>query len=380
MTGTGPVKQAEKEVLSYLGGYGHTRLFWKGRVAFYAILEALDIGDGDEVIVPGFTCVAVPNAILYRGAIPVYVDVNPDTYTITADAIEDALTGETAAVLAQNSFGLAPDLDAIADVLPKDIPLIEDCAHGLGGEYRGQPNGTVADAAFFSTQWSKPISTGIGGIAYTSDESIGKQLDAVWQSYKEPSRIEQTIIHNQLLVYDTFFRPSLYWPLAKAYRFLTQKTGLMEGSSTSEELTTPERPSGFEKRMGRPQATRLLSALSNLDQHVQLRRAHAENYDRWVSDFGFGSATRTDYAKHSFLRYPVEVADKEGAIKRAKERRVKLGTWFTSPIDPIEKNLSQWAYQPGSCPVAESICDRIVNLPTDHLVNRDDVEYVLKGG
>ncbi|MFD1646078.1 DegT/DnrJ/EryC1/StrS family aminotransferase [Haloarchaeobius litoreus] len=379
MTTDASLARAERATVSYLGGGGQAALFWKGRVALYALLAALDVGDGDEIIVPGFTCVAVPNAIMYRGATPVYVDIDPETYTITAAAVEEALTPNTEVVLVQNSFGLAPDLDAINAVVPDDVALVEDCAHGLGGAYRGQPNGTVADAAFFSTQWSKPVSTGLGGIAYTTDDVIADALREVWQSSPAPTARERTVVRAQLLAYDLLFRPSLYWPLAKAYRFLTQRTGFMEGSSTSSELSSPSQPPGFEKRMGPAQADRLVSELAVLDERVARRRAHASTYDQWVAQFGLDPAPRAEYATHSFLRYPVEVEDKEAAISRAKERRVRLGTWFSTPIDPVEDGLARWDYEMGSCPVAESVCRRIVNLPTEQLVDRDDARFVLMG-
>ena len=105
-------------------------LFGKGRVALYAILRALDIGRGDEVIVPAFTCVAVPNAILYAGAGPVWVDIDPATYTIDPAAVENAISSRTRAVLAQNTFGLSAELDAIMAIAERHhLTVVDDCTH-----------------------------------------------------------------------------------------------------------------------------------------------------------------------------------------------------------------------------------------------------------
>ena len=153
----------------------HITLFWKGRVALYAILRALGIGRGDEVIVPAFTCVAVPNAVLYTGAVPVYADIDEATYTLDPASVAAAMSPRTRAVLAQNTFGLSSDIEALSALAaPRGAVVIDDCTHGLGGAYRGQPNGAAADAAFYSTQWSKPISTGLGGIAVARDAALAR--------------------------------------------------------------------------------------------------------------------------------------------------------------------------------------------------------------
>ena len=110
-----------------------------------------------------FTCVAVANAVMYVGATPRYVDIDAATLTVDVPAIEAVLASNTKVILAQNTFGLSPDIDAILALAKKrgGIRVIDDCAHGFGGRYKGMPNGAIADASFFSTQWNKPYSTGL---------------------------------------------------------------------------------------------------------------------------------------------------------------------------------------------------------------------------
>ena len=86
-------------------------LYWKGRVGFYALLKANGIGKGDEVIIPGFTCVVVPNAIIYLGAKPVYVDVNKDTFNTTLNHIKEKVTTKTKCIVIQNTFGLSSEIE-----------------------------------------------------------------------------------------------------------------------------------------------------------------------------------------------------------------------------------------------------------------------------
>src|SRR5689334_23149354 len=114
-------------------------LFWKGRVALYSILSALDVKENDELIRPAFTCVVVPNAIIYLGAKPVYVDIDPSTYNMDVSKLESKITGKTKVIIAQNTFGLSPDIDSIVSIASRHkIAVIEDCAHGFGGTYKSK--------------------------------------------------------------------------------------------------------------------------------------------------------------------------------------------------------------------------------------------------
>ena len=168
----------KQELAKYLSlDPSYITLFWKGRVALYAILKAIGIKEGDEIILPAFTCVVAVNPVIYLGARPVYVDIDPMTYNMDISRLKRKITKKTRAVLAQNTFGLAPDLDRIFEVANKhNLMVIEDCAHGFGGYYKGRPNGTIADVSFFSTQWNKPFSTGLGGFAVTKNPEIAERL------------------------------------------------------------------------------------------------------------------------------------------------------------------------------------------------------------
>ncbi len=95
--------------------------FWKGRVALYAILKALNIRPGDEVIMPAFTCVVVPNAVIYLQGLPVYVDIDPHTYNMDINKIENKITPKTKFIIAQNTYGLSSDLDAINGIAQRTI-------------------------------------------------------------------------------------------------------------------------------------------------------------------------------------------------------------------------------------------------------------------
>lgn len=107
-------------------------LYWKGRVALYAILKALQINEGDEVIIPALTCVVVPNAIIYAGLKPVYIDVEEATFNMNTSLIESSITKKTKVIICQNTFGLSSNIEQILLIARKyNLLTVEDCTHGL---------------------------------------------------------------------------------------------------------------------------------------------------------------------------------------------------------------------------------------------------------
>ncbi|NSW84039.1 MAG: DegT/DnrJ/EryC1/StrS family aminotransferase [Syntrophothermus sp.] len=364
----------------FLESNGSVFFFWKGRVAIYVLLKAIGVGSGDEVILPGFTCVVVPNAVLYLGAKPVYADIDPQTYNITAETIEPLISPRTKVIIAQNTFGLSPDLDPIMALAEQHgIYVIEDCAHGLGSTYKGRPAGTSTHASFFSTQWSKPISTGLGGIAYVRDEVLVHKVAAIVEQLTPPRMMEQAILAAQVFVRPLANRPALYYPLVEAYRFLTQKVGLSVGSSVGDELLSVQMPHGYLKRMGGFQRRALQRGLKTLPQRVRQRQLVAEQYDTFFRNTAIQPSARPDYAEHSMLRYPIRVPDKAKILERARRLRIPVGDWFVSPLHPVEGELSQWGYQAGQCPEAEKACAEVINLFTDHALSHQQLSALFDG-
>lgn len=351
-------------------------------MALYTLLKALGVGPGDEVIIPGFTCVVVPNAVLYLGATPVYADIEADTYNLSAATVEPLISPRTKAIVAQNTFGLSADLDPIMTLARRhNLMVIEDCAHGLGGHYRGRPNGTVAHAAFFSTQWSKPISTGLGGVAYTQDNSIAQKIEQALEEMKlpGPGLGQQAILGMQLLLRPLADQPALHYPLIDAYRFLTQKLGLSVGSSSSRELETIKMSSGYGQRMGNLQRWGWKYGLSSLEAKTQERQKTAAQYDDFFAKTYVTLPYRPGYALHAMLRYTIRVPDKAHLLNKARKLRIPVGDWFVSPLHPVTGDLSQWGYRPGQCPVAEQVCREAVNLLTDQPLSQRQLAVLFDG-
>jgi dTDP-4-amino-4,6-dideoxygalactose transaminase len=354
--------------------------FWKGRVAFYHILKAMGVGAGDEVILPAFTCVAVPSAIVYLGAKPVYVDIEAATFNMDASLLASKISSRTKVVVAQHTFGLPAPMDAIRHAIAasgraKQIKIVEDCAHAFGSMLGGVLVGSLGDAAFFSMQWSKPFTTGLGGVAVTGDESLRQQLAALQRRAAAPDWRAVMMLRAQYAVHAALYRPRLFWVARGAYRFAT-RLGIGVGSSSAEELEIRQprdygwRASGFQSRLMREQIAAARRAIVHRKTIVAL-------YEAALSEAGFELPRVDADCQPVFLRYPILVADKTKALEQARQAWLEIGDWFVSPLHPNRDGWQKVKYRRGECPVAEKVCAHVINLPTHRGVSEAEAARVL---
>ena len=166
----------------------------------------MGVKENDEVIIPAFTCVVVPNAILYLGAKPVYVDISIENYNTDINKLKEAVTSKTKVIICQNTFGLSSNIDEIIQLAEQhNLFTIEDCTHGFGGFYNGKPNGSHCDAAFYSTQWNKPYSTGIGGFLVVNNNRFVNEVKIL-----ESKKIKPTFFDNLVLATFNFIQAVFY--------------------------------------------------------------------------------------------------------------------------------------------------------------------------
>ncbi|MCB0705728.1 MAG: aminotransferase class I/II-fold pyridoxal phosphate-dependent enzyme [Saprospiraceae bacterium] len=340
-------------------------LFWKGRVGFYGLLKALGVGPGDEVIIPAFTCVVVPNAILYLGAVPIYADVESETYNMAVDSVKRHISSKTKVIVAQNTFGLSADLEKLATLANgAGIRLVEDCTHGFGGFYQERPNGTIADAAFFSTQWNKPFSSGLGGIVACRDQALALSMRDWEKQLPAPAFLKRLSLGVQILARKYLLTPGLYWTLLKIYRYLSQK-GWVTGSSSGAELDSAQMPADYLTGMGAVQKRTGLKALENWPENYAHRLKIAAIYSDCLKKLGYPAISVPEYASHTFIKYPVLVRDRDYIFRKAEEAKIPLGDWMLSPIHPIQSNFEEWCYPYGENPTAEFLSAHVINLQTD---------------
>lgn len=351
-------------------------LYWKGRVALYAILKAMGIGEGDEVIIPAFTCVVVPNAILYLGAKPIYVDITAETYNINVELIEDAITAKTKIIICQNTFGLSSDIEQIISIAKKyNLFTIEDCTHGFGGFYNGKPNGSYCDAAFYSTQWNKPFSTGIGGFSVINNPNLIDKINNL-----ESKKLKTTLFDNvtlaALILFRKYFINRLtHYKFVQLYRFLSTKN-LIIGSTQGSELTELKLPENYFKDISTIQVLAGIKRLRKLNDLNELRKINAERYTSFLSKNNKKYIDEKFFGNHLFLKYPILVKNRELFLVSAQKENVILGDWFHSPLYPVKEELTLWKFDSEKFPIATKISEKIVNLPTDVTDNTDVIRFL----
>lgn len=344
-------------------GLDHAFAFWKGRVAMYAILRALGVGEGDEVILPGYTCVMDVNPVKYLGACPVYVDIEPATYNVDVSLLEARITPKTKVIVAQHTYGYPCEMDAIMDIAARHgITVVEDCCLALGSKYKGRTCGTFGAASYFSFQWNKPFTTGVGGMATTDDANLARKIEQVCEEdlHAPPTRAA-LMLAAQRLVYRAVIYPKTTAYITNLFRWLTKK-GLVVGSSSTAEFE-PKMSDDFFMGMSAGQARSGLRQLRKLDRNLAHRREMGRLYDELLREANWPAGEIPDYMDPVLVRYPVRVADKARAIAEAPGARVELGTWFECPLHPMETPMAMYDYEDGMCPVAEAACREVVNVP-----------------
>ena len=340
-------------------------LYWKGRVALYAILKAMGVQKGDEVIVQGYTCVVVANAILYLGAKPVYVDIDSNTYNMNLRKLTEAITNNTKVVICQNTYGLSSNLEEIQKIASeKGIYTIEDCTHGFGGYYRGIPNGSSCDASFFSTQWNKPFSTGIGGFAVIHNHCLMKKMIERENQKISPNFKECIELSIMYFVRGWLVNDITYWSMVNLYRWLSRKN-IVIGSSSGEEVTSIRMPNDYFKGMSVTQMKKGIKNIRRLKDVNIRRKKCAAVYTDFLVDKKKNHVKEELFSDHMFLRYPLLVNDRDEFRKKAEREKIILGEWFEAPVYPCYGNMRMWGVKEKDIPVSMDICKKIVNLPTD---------------
>lgn len=151
-----------------------------GSVSLRLALIACGVRPGDEVIVPPYTFIATASVVLEVNCVPVFVDIDPDTYNLDPTKIEAAITERTRAVIPVHFAGLVCDMDAILAIAQKhNLRVIEDAAHAHGAEYKGKKLGSIGDAGSFSFQSSKNLTSGEGGIVITNDDDLYQLMNSL---------------------------------------------------------------------------------------------------------------------------------------------------------------------------------------------------------
>jgi len=371
-----PIDRYKNKVCEYLS-VDDVFLYWKGRVGLYVVLKALNLQQGDEVVVQGYTCVVVANAILYAGATPVFTDIDIGSFCTSAKSIEEKITAKTKVIIAQNTYGLTYQLDSIAVLAKKHgIVTIEDCTHGFGGSYQGQKNGKICDFVFYSTQWNKPFSTGLGGILVVNNQDYLPAVKKIDSECLEPTFLESSQLQFLVQFKSRIVGGRAFDIFRDLYRALS-RLGVIPGSSSTVEVQSTEMPDQFLKKFPERLSTIGMKALNGLDEKMTERAEMSVWYSQTLSSMGKNHVSDELFENHGCLTYPLLVEDKEAFAAAARNLRIPLGDWFNSPLHPVTIPLDVWGVDIIELPVATYCSKHVVNLPTDS-IDKTDVMKLLE--
>lgn len=357
------IDKFEKQLAQYLQVLD-CACFAAGRMALYVILESLNIGQEDEVIIPAYTCVVVPNAIIYRGAKPVYCDIETERFSIDPAKLERCITPRTRAIIAQHTYGIPCRIKEVTEIARKHrITIIEDCAHALGGKLNGEKLGGIAPVSFSSLDHTKMISTGTGGFTSTKDPELARKIRQIKQRSGFITERQLTkLIFGYLYSY-ILSNPYIF-PAGKYVWFLLGKLKCCFDFKDYLRLKIPD-SYPFPAQLSNIQSKLGISQLSDLNKNLDHRKKIVRRIDAVLK--ANQSIINDKSLSPSWLRYPFLVENRSLFLKKTA-KYFQFGIWFSTIAQNRWVHFEQIHYTKGSCPVAEWVTNHIVSIPTHYRI------------
>jgi perosamine synthetase len=348
--------------------------FASGRMGFYSILKIVGVKKGDEVIIPSFTCVVVPNAILYCDAKPIYCDINKDDFNINLSKIESLITPNTKILYAQHTFGQMCDISSIMDLAKKyNLIVVEDAALSLGAKLDRYYSGTIADFGYFSTDRSKIVNTGLGGIVSVNnaiyvDKFIKYYADVPYVGERYTRKIFYTFILNLITLH-----PYLYW-LGKFINAILTKLNIMkyfldEKITDKAEILDYPYPSKLSNIFASIGVTQIIGLNYNIKSRKKIANFYNEILKIYTNHYIYNE-------ENVFLRYGFLVKNRDYWETRFA-KNIDLSIWFKTVASGRQTDFNQIYYKVGSNVVSEYVCDHIFNLPTHNLISPERLKVLL---
>jgi perosamine synthetase len=301
-----------------------------GTVALHLALAALDISSGDEVIVPTLTFIAPANAVRYTGAVPVFIDSNPDYWCLDPEKIEEKITRKTKAIIPVHLYGHPCNMEPISEICRKHgLLIIEDCAEAHGAEYKNKKVGTFGTISCFSFYGNKIITTGEGGMCLTDNEELAEKMRMLRDHGMSPER--------------------KYW----------------------HEMI------GFNYRMTNLQAAIGVAQLKRLDKFIEKKRKIAKIYNQSLKDVKeLILPPEMPWAKNVYWMYSLLVKNtgrisRDCFIKKLADSGIDSRPFFY-PIHTMPPYKENVAY-----PIAEKLSQEGLNLPSSVKLSEDDLKKIV---
>ncbi|HXH19435.1 MAG TPA: DegT/DnrJ/EryC1/StrS family aminotransferase [Chitinophagales bacterium] len=320
------VRKFELEFASFLG-VKHCIGCGNGTDSLEILLKTLGIGAGDEVLVPAMSWISTSEAVSAAGAVPVFVDVLPDYYTINPAKIEEKITVRTKAILPVHLYGLPAEMDEIMRIAKKHgLKVLEDCAQSHGAIYRGRMTGTFGDAASFSFYPGKNLGAyGDGGGMVTNNDEFAL--------------------------------------FARRY---ANHGGIKKHEHEME---------GRNSRLDAIQAAVLSVKLKYLPLWTEKRRGVANWYRKYLEKTNVVLPQCPDYSQHVYHLFVVRVKNRERALNELHQRGIQAALHYPVAL-PFLKAYSRFGCKKSDFPVAAAMQEEIISLPMYAELTEDMVKYV----
>lgn len=365
-------KKYEDEYAKFIGD-GKCLSFAACRMAFYTLLICLDVKKGDEVILTGFTCSVMVNAIKRVGAIPIYTDIDPETYGSSPSDIAKKITAKTRVIVAQHSFGIPCKIDLIKQIAQNNnLFLIEDCALSFTSIYKGIKLGNWGNAAIFSTDHSKPINTLTGGMLYTLDGSLLAKAKEIYDGSAELSAEHQHRILKQIWLERKYCNPKKYamFKLLLVFQIIRNKFFKQRITFLSDDGYATVKSSGAYSYPSKMPVFLCRLGLMELTRFGHSRTQRIEFLKKCLHEFLENAHGKYIIPQCYFekdneivpLRFVFENMD-PNFENRLSGLIDTSWIWFKQPIVATTEPLSNFGYEAGTCPIAELAGTKIINLP-----------------
>ena len=340
--------------------------FWRGRVALWTLLKAAGVAsEDDEVILPAYTCEMVPTAVRFTSGRCVFVDVERGGLNPSVQQIANAVSERTRAIVIQHTYGMVQSVRELKSLLAgRRVTLIEDCCQFVANSYF-QDNTAVSDAAFFSTQWSKPFSTGLGGMAVFFNNDLynaSRKLLATFPTERNRKRARS--LAAQVLLHKLTVHPRTEALIARIYRWM-QRAGLVQGTTSPEEYSD-NMPSDYLEGAVNVQAVLGILELSKWEENISHRRMLTKYYLSSLSEMGVNiSHLKPGSDKFALWAIPLFVENADEIRGRAAKAGLPVARWFMRPpIHLTPSAAERYNYRMGQCPVSEWMVSREIHLLT----------------
>lgn len=339
---TGPMVEGFEHAIADYTGAAHAVAVSSGTAALHAIMKALGIRLGDEVIVPAVTFVATANAVVLQGGIPIFADIEPCTMLIDPADVEAKITSRTKAVVAVDYAGQPCDYDRLRAITDRHgIALVADACHSLGASYKGRPSGTLADLTAFSFHPVKHITTGEGGMVTTHNPNWAERMRRF-----------------------------------RNHGIATDHRQRAESGSWYYEM----QDLGCNYRITDIQCALGVSQLRKLHGWIERRQEIAARYDAALGEscrlLPLKSRPDASHARHLYVVKTTAKLNRDSAFRAFRDEGIGVNVHY-SPVHLHPYYQRNFGTGPGLCPHAEKVSLRLLSLPMFPRLHDDEIDAVI---